>query len=381
MPLDPSIALSARGPQIQSPLEQLAHLLQFKQAQQQLQTGQQEQQIRQTQLDAARQRQSDIAAMDQALGDNRLTQDQVLKSVPGHLVPDVQKYYDDANKRAEELDKAQRDYYGALAYGVKKQGGSLFGAAAAIQHAMNNGHPEAMQMWDQIKNNPDELSGWLDGMVARSPTYAKIDEDDRLKTSDEARKAAEEARKVAKAPAEQAKAEADALRAQQVTSGQVPITPEQTQAHRDRAAQLALERERLNRQHPTGPAGQRVDAQAEIAKRTQQQRNDAIEAAKYNQTRAIERQFDAKRDINGHLSETDAALRNDRMALVQEEYETRKKILAGGGEVQIPESQLSAETKTPAGGPPSKTPAPASSQTPLVSAIAALKAYDDLKGK
>lgn len=131
---------------------------------------------------------SDQGALDQAVSageGGKLDPDAIEASLPGHLRLPFRKSWNDAESAAVTLrearskaEQADLDYRGTLAVGVKPHlsdpDGGMGWALGAIQHAKQNGHPEADQWLAELQNNPAALPTVVDTWIQQSPTQRKF---------------------------------------------------------------------------------------------------------------------------------------------------------------------------------------------------------------
>jgi hypothetical protein len=95
----------------------------------------------------------------------------------GSAIPALQKHFLDLDKTAGEVRKSKDDhvaaaeeYFSALARGVKAQNYAPEAVGVALAHAASNGYgQEAIQLQQELAQNPTQLKPFIDAMVARSP--------------------------------------------------------------------------------------------------------------------------------------------------------------------------------------------------------------------
>lgn len=190
MPLNSAIPLQAQAPDSR---QMLADLLNVRQQQEQAQRQQQQDQLAAQQaaqvgqmnalkLDEAQQERRDRISLDDAFKGG-FDRDAILAAVPGHLQAGVRKQFqeiDDAALKAKEtkakLQESEKDYFGALASGVKAHGYDLQAASIALAHAKESGYQEADQLWDQIQGgDQSQIQQVVDSLIAQSPKYSALE--------------------------------------------------------------------------------------------------------------------------------------------------------------------------------------------------------------
>lgn len=183
MPIDPSIPLGIKPVQIDSPINTLGRMYQFREQQAQAEG-------RQMALRQARQAETDRGTLGRAYSALKLTRESAIKSAvdsgAGHLVPIINKQFDDwdeaASKRKDLLDKArqaEQGYMGRLIAGVESHGYDSMSAMAAIDHAEGEfGEefaPRATKYREEIRaanGDPAKIKMFVDGIKAQDPGYA-----------------------------------------------------------------------------------------------------------------------------------------------------------------------------------------------------------------
>ena len=241
MPIDPSI-IAGLQPQTFNPTQALQQGMQ-------LRALGQEQQLRAAQIEDVKAQQvqrqkaqQDANALDAAYASGD-TWDKVLASVPGHLRSTVQKSRDEAEAAADkqrkakaDADEAERDYFGALASGVKPfldsgDTDSAMGAVkVALSHAKERGYPEADEIWQNIQQNPQALPKLVDGMIAQSPKFSQLATTQAANKATQANAAASQAREAASA-AETARHNQEMERIQGLNEGREAAAQAETARH------------------------------------------------------------------------------------------------------------------------------------------------------
>lgn len=122
---------------------------------------------------------ADRGALDTAFGQG-VDRDSILNSLPGHLRPAVEKQFRDADEAAlkvkdlrNKVNEAEQDYFGRLASAVKQNNYAPTAAAAALQHAKEQGH-DVTGLQQQLAANPDQLKNLVDGLIASSPEQVRL---------------------------------------------------------------------------------------------------------------------------------------------------------------------------------------------------------------
>lgn len=149
------------------------------QLQQQKQQAQQDE-MRQIQVNEAKQRRDDMVALDKALSTPG-GRDAVLESTPGHLRPAIMKQYQEAdelalksNKAAEEAAKLRAEHFGFLGAQIKHADYSSGAALAAIHQARESyaNDPEMLKKIDamrmQVIEQPESIKQMADGAILGS---------------------------------------------------------------------------------------------------------------------------------------------------------------------------------------------------------------------
>lgn len=138
---------------------------------QQAQTTAEQQQIRQAQVGELQQRGSDLKALDTAYAQPG-GRDAILNSLPGHLRPQVEQHFQEADENAAKVQdadiKAQtaaQDYIGSQAATIRKYGYDPAAAQMALSHAK-----------DAFQHNPAMLSqvSALEQQIQANPTPQAI---------------------------------------------------------------------------------------------------------------------------------------------------------------------------------------------------------------
>lgn len=276
MPIDPTIALGIKPPQIDSPMGTLGRMYQFREQQAQAQA-------REMQMRQAQQAEVDRQTLDRAYSAPRLTRqtaiDAAKQAGAGHLIPSIQKQFDDwdeaAAKRRDLLDKAaqaEQGYMARLIADVEKHNYDPMAARAAVDHAEatfgEEFAPRAAQYrmeLDAAGHDPAKIKMFVEGIKAQDPGYA-------------ARLTAETGAKKAQTEADTATAEAP-MKAAQVRQAQ----------RADAAAQL-------------GAAGLQSQAQYESLRNT----------LPYEVARLFPDKFDKDRVTQVGLTPEQAAVNTDR---------------------------------------------------------------------
>jgi hypothetical protein len=101
------------------------------------------------------------------------------------MIPGLQKSFADADKLSADVQKtkdehtaAAEEYFSALAKGVQSQNYAPEAMGVALAHAAASGYPqEAVQIQQELAQNPQQLKPFIDAMVARSPKQAQAAKD------------------------------------------------------------------------------------------------------------------------------------------------------------------------------------------------------------
>ena len=184
----PSAAAQVRPPE--DPLSQVGKIVQLKS----MLLGQQAQQVEtQQRMQALTQTQAMNDAFKNALTPDPATpgkmvfnRDQITQNLAqngqGSLIPGVTQKFNELDKTAADLqdakDKhasAQQDYFGSLAAEIKGANYNPQVVGTALAHAAANGYgPQAIQIQQQIAQNPDALKQWVDQAIAGSPKQQEL---------------------------------------------------------------------------------------------------------------------------------------------------------------------------------------------------------------
>jgi hypothetical protein len=169
--IDPSIPLSIKAPQVPSMVDSMAKVAQIR-------AQQQSQQANQLQLQKAQREAADVQALDTAFasGTDRET---ILNQIPGHLRATVEKQFaeiDEADTRRKkakaDLDAAERDALGAIAYSVRAHGYDPQAVQIALLEAKAKGH-DVNGVEQLLQQNPAAIRQVVDGLIAQSETYSQ----------------------------------------------------------------------------------------------------------------------------------------------------------------------------------------------------------------
>jgi hypothetical protein len=185
VPIDPSIPLAAQGPRFNSLGDSFMKAFQMRdQIESSRALREQREAIAEDRRAQTKKRERDAAdqaAVGEAFsgGFDRVGVLGRLQATAPHLVPDVTKLFDDADKRAadvrrlrDESTAAETEYFGSLAAGVKAMGYSLESAQTALAHAKAAGYDDADQLLGQIQKDPTSLRTIVDALMAKSKSYA-----------------------------------------------------------------------------------------------------------------------------------------------------------------------------------------------------------------
>jgi hypothetical protein len=191
MPIDPSIPLSGRPPQLANPLELMSQVLTLRTQQENAGAlREQREALADERRQIAEKRRRDLAdqaAIGQAYSGATRTRQSVIESLSGtapRLIPDVEKLFDEADKRAADLHSArigiaekEKNYLGSLAAGVKAQGYTSDALHAALSHAVElfpDYQETAGKIWQSVQQQPESLKAIVDGILAESPAQAAL---------------------------------------------------------------------------------------------------------------------------------------------------------------------------------------------------------------
>jgi hypothetical protein len=180
MSIDYSIPLGIKPVQINSPLQTMGRLMEFQALRDQAETRK---------LDAEKRRRAleDEEALGQAFTtlDRKTAIDTVTKAGKGHLVPVINKQYDDWDKAALDRQAAittarevEQKYLGRLFSDVRAKGYDPFAALAAVDHATATlGEPfapRAREIRAQIEaagDDPKAVQAIVDSIERQDPNY------------------------------------------------------------------------------------------------------------------------------------------------------------------------------------------------------------------
>lgn len=183
MPIDYRIPLGGNPVQVNSPMQTLGRLYE-------LQSAQAEAEARRMAVDDRRRQEADRAILGQAYSAPKLDRataiETVTKSGAGHLVPIINKQFDEWDKaaleRREAFDKArqaEQAYMGRLFAGVAANGYDPMAAFAAVDHAEAEFGPEfaprAQEIRGRLKSangDPKAIQGVIEEIRAQDPNYA-----------------------------------------------------------------------------------------------------------------------------------------------------------------------------------------------------------------
>lgn len=172
MPLDPNIPLSGRPAQIADPFE-----LQAQAKAHQMALGQmhrqgriQEQTIAENERQAAAQQLAAQESRDVTGAAGSVDWEKALASLPAHLRPAATKARGEMDKYATERRNAAAKQRAAAARGIATFGYDPSVAQFAFQ-AIAEDDPQALEMWEQVKANPEHLKKVVDYFITQDPDY------------------------------------------------------------------------------------------------------------------------------------------------------------------------------------------------------------------
>lgn len=297
MAIDPSIALGAQPIKLINPLDLAMNV-------QQMRSQRLENQVRQEQINKAREANELVKAQDTAMQGATGLDDYLARLTQaghGHLAPVIRKQWGEADEAAEKAKQAraaaavaEADYFGGLAASVRaweKDGPEAVQNAAtlALAHAKQGGH-DVGQIETVLKQNPAALPQVLEALLQASPKQRELLDKEKgtgIQGLNATTTAANVARQIQDSDAARPGVIADAALKQQITAGtKGGVTPAQQLTDKREQERIRLE-------------GQRVSIASQTNKREQ---------AKYDQT------------YGAGVSETGAALPANPVAKAIAEY-------------------------------------------------------------
>ena len=210
MPIEPGIALGVRAPEPIDPLRQMVSLANWR-TQMESAAALREQRAAATEarnLETERRRRelADQDALGRAYQQPKITRESVLTSLQKdapHMVPDVIKSFDEADKRATDIRtaranvlKLERDHIAGLAAGVAKHNYDPIAFELALQdaEALFEGQSEMIgRLRERAKTGPDAIRQIVGSLIAGSPEQAQIAETGRHNVVNETTAAAAQA--------------------------------------------------------------------------------------------------------------------------------------------------------------------------------------------